>query len=331
MRKQFLITAFICLLTTSPVYAQNRTTNAPVTKPSVNESAEAASISSTAAEESSAVSTETENSETLPLENVESLASLHLSFVNEDGAPVSHVGVSLYKVASAVVTDDPDLLDDNYKRLYHQALEDVENDKDAPDYKDKARQFPVILSRLTDTHDTIRADIHMESDADGTVEIAFPKEEKNPMQPDTSNEATYLVKEEASSENAVLYDSFEPFLISVPGRTGDRVIKAVDYAITLYTPERHILTDQNPKEVETNETKNGGKALEVMPKQRNVTAEKQEEKEETPQRQETKVVAVLPIVLFFILLTAAAAAGGGFYLYKIHKKHQEEDQKENWQ
>lgn len=321
MRKKFLITAlcFIGLLTASPVYAENQTAEAQTV-----ESAEAVS---TAAEESAAASTK---EETTPSETAQSLASLRVSFVNEEGIPVSHVGVSLYKVASVVVTDDPDLLDDNYKRLYHQALKDVENDTNAPDYKDKARQFSVILSRLVDTHDTIRADIHTESDNAGVVEIAFPQTEKDPMQPDTSNEATYLVKEEASSENAVLYDSFEPFLISVPGRIGDRVTNAMDYTITLYTPERHILTDQNPKEVETNETKNGGKALEVMPKQGNVTAEKQEEKEETLQRQETKVVAVLPIVLFFILLTAAAAAGGGFYLYKIHKKHQEEDQTENW-
>lgn len=321
MRKKFLITAlcFIGLLTASPVYAENQAAEAQTV-----ESAEAVS---TAAEESAAASTK---EETTPSETAQSLASLRLSFVNEEGIPVSHVGVSLYKVASVVITNDPDLLDENYKRLYHQADKDVENDQDAPNYKDAARQFPVILSRLVDTHDTIRADIHTESDVHGVVEIAFPQTEKDPMQPDTSNEATYLVKEEASSENAVLYDSFEPFLISVPGRIGDRVTNVMDYTITLYTPERHILTDQNPKETETTETISGGKALNVTPRQSTVTAEKEETKEETPQRQETKVVAVLPIVLFFILLTAAAAAGGGFYLYKIHKKHQEEDQTENW-
>lgn len=55
-----------------------------------------------------------------------------------------------------VVTNNPKLLDENYKRLYHQADKDVENDKDAPNYKDAARQFPVILSRLVTRRDSGR-------------------------------------------------------------------------------------------------------------------------------------------------------------------------------
>ena len=253
---------------------------------------------------------------------ISNLCSVRLLVLDESGAPVPDVEVSVYHVQNGGISAEVNKVTENFRKYFLDAkgvIERRSDDTGAPFFAD-------VYEYILFMHPEIEPDMTFVTGGDGIVE--FTTELPN----DPKLDGVYLFKQTGSSADAVLYDEFEAFVVALPDRTGGVTKTDISLSVQMHQPEQHMLVDQDPEAQFLTDTTVTGQETEISGA--NTLPEEEEEiiKPQAVEHHEeevtyTKKSVSVPAMLIIALIAIGLAGYGAYYAWKAK---QEKDKYSKW-
>lgn len=250
---------------------------------------------------------------------------VEFKFVSTEGEPVPDVQVAIYKVQNGGISQNSAAMTDEVRKYYTQAEKEAVEEgkitaaKGTIDYMEQAYDY------LTGLHSSIKPEQILVSDYQGRCSIMLDVSDKG------TDDAVYFVKQTGASQDAVMYNRFSSFLVSVPERNDDVIRSVSEFTITMLEPGEYLmfeaaqdgglLIDDSVESTVAEETEDVAEETAVekrgpepLPEE---TYSENEGEDVVTGRHE--IVVSVPTILVMILALILAACFG--FLYSIKKQN----------
>lgn len=252
---------------------------------------------------------------------------VEFKFVSTEGEPVPDVQVAIYKVQNGGISQNSAAMTDEVRKYYTQAEKEAVEEgkitaaKGTIDYMEQAYDY------LTGLHSSIKPEQILVSDYQGRCSIMLDVSDKG------TDDAVYFVKQTGASQDAVMYNRFSSFLVSVPERNDDVIRSVSEFTITMLEPGEYLmfeaaqdgglLIDDSVESTVAEETEDvadetavGKRVPEPLPEETYGGSENESEDVVTGRHE---IVVSVPTILVMILALILAACFG--FLYSIKKQN----------
>lgn len=250
---------------------------------------------------------------------------VELKFVSTEGEPVPDVQVAVYKVQNGGITQNSAAMTDEVRKYYTQAEKEAVEEGKITATKGTVDYMEQVYDYLTGLHSSIKPEQILVSDYQGRCSITMDVSDKG------TDDAVYFIKQAGASQDAVLYNNFSSFLVSVPERN-DGVIRSLsEFTVTMLEPGEYLmveaaqngdlLVDDSVEEETVEETEKVPEEMVVEERGAEPVPEETAVADKTAEinQARSEIVISVPVILVFIL--ALVVVAGFSYIYSAKKQN----------